>query len=63
VDLTAAKRFSLGNASLELRADFFNLLNTPVFQAPERSLTSSTFGQIRSSQLEREIQLGLRLLF
>ena len=36
---------------------------TPVFEAPDRNLTSATFGQVLSSQLEREIQLAVKLLF
>ena len=50
-------------SALELRAEFFNFFNTPAFTAPDRFLTSATFGQVRGSQLEREIQLGLKLLF
>ena len=64
LDLSMAKRMSWARRyAIELRAEAFNLFNTPVFEAPNRVLTSPTFGQVRSSQLEREIQLGLRLLF
>jgi hypothetical protein len=34
-----------------------------VFEAPDRSLTSATFGQVLGSQLEREVQLAVRLHF
>jgi hypothetical protein len=64
LDLMTAKRVGMVHGSaLELRAEFFNFFNTPVFTAPDRFLTSATFGQVRGSQLEREIQLGLKLLF
>lgn len=64
VDLALGKSFPTGAGSrLELRVEAYNLFNTPVFNAPDRSLTSATFGQIRGSQLEREIQLGVRWVF
>jgi len=64
VDLSASKRIALtGRIALELQADAFNLLNTPVFEAPDRNLTSATFGQVLNSQLAREIQLGIRMIF
>lgn len=64
VDLALGKSFRTGGASrLELRVEAYNLFNTPVFNAPDRQITSATFGQIRGSQLEREIQLGVRWVF
>ncbi|MCC7180341.1 MAG: carboxypeptidase regulatory-like domain-containing protein [Acidobacteria bacterium] len=64
VDLAVDKSFATGGGSrLRLRVEAYNLLNTPVFNAPDRSLTSATFGQIRSSQLEREVQVGVRWVF
>ena len=64
IDASATKKVSrIGRAAIEVRADAFNVLNTPVFNAPDRSLTSSTFGQVLSSQLAREVQLSARLLF
>jgi hypothetical protein len=41
----------------------YNLFNTPVFDAPDRQLTSVTFGQVRGSQLERQVQPGVRWVF
>jgi len=64
IDLSVAKQVALASQrSLELRAEAFNVLNTPVFEAPDRNLTSATFGQVLNSQLEREIQLGVRVRF
>ena len=63
-DASVTKRVSrIGRAAIEVRADAFNVFNTPVFNAPDRSVTSSTFGQVLSSQLAREVQLSARLSF
>jgi hypothetical protein len=62
VDSSIAKRIGTSRR-LEVRADVFNLFNTPAFDAPDRSLTSPTFGRVLSAQLAREIQLSLKLLF
>jgi hypothetical protein len=45
------------------RVEFFNLSNTPHFNTPDVSVTSLTFGQIISSQGERNIQLALKFYF
>lgn len=48
----------------QLRADFFNALNHPTFNAPNLSPTSSAFGTISSqANLPRTIQVGLRFVF
>jgi hypothetical protein len=59
--------------TLEFRAETFNLTNTPQFQNPRGSVTSSTFGYVTSAQSSgtgvsgtgggRALQLGLRLTF
>jgi hypothetical protein len=63
VDGSVAKHVVSGRRYLELRVDAFNLFNTPAFEAPDRLITSSTFGQVLSAQLAREIQLSVRLTF
>jgi len=64
VDASISKRNGFARRyAIELRADVFNLFNTPAFDAPDRSLTSATFGRVVSAQLSREIQLGARVTF
>jgi hypothetical protein len=64
MDLAVGKSFHSGGGSrVSLRVEAYNLFNTPVFHAPDRQITSATFGQVLGSQLEREIQLGVRWVF
>ena len=49
--------------SLEFRSEFYNLTNTPQFNAPNRNASSPTFGEITTAQGERNIQFALKLLF
>jgi len=46
-----------------IRAEFFNLMNTPNFNTPDTNVTSVTFGEILSSQGERIVQLALKFYF
>ena len=64
-DLSLGKRFNVTESKwLELRGEAFNLTNTPIFASPaSQTITSSLFGQIRSAQGERNIQLALRFVF
>ena len=48
---------------LEFRSEFFNLLNTTNFGAPNSNRSSSGFGAIRSTQPARMIQFALKLVF
>lgn len=67
VDMSITKKFPLGsneNRRLEFRAESFNLLNTPQFNAPDTNFSSSTFGQISSTAVNpRFVQLALKLIF
>lgn len=64
VDLSAVKDTSLGEtATLQLRAEFFNALNTPNFQGLNIFFGTPGFGQIASARNGREIQFGIKLLF
>jgi len=49
----------------QLRAEFFNVANTPVFANPSGDISSSDFGRIRGTRLssERQIQFALRITF
>ena len=49
--------------SLEFRSEFYNLTNTPQFNAPNRNASSPSFGEITTAQGERNIQFALKLLF
>jgi hypothetical protein len=51
---------------LELRADFFNFLNTPRFALPDNFFGDSTFGQVSSlaqGSTPRHGQFGIRVEF
>jgi hypothetical protein len=59
-------------AKLEIRADFFNLFNHPLWNTPSTSITSALFGQITSTgntvggindPITRVIQLAARFTF
>ena len=75
VDLTIGKETAIykERVRLEIRADFFNLFNHPLFSNPFTTITSGTFGQISSTgvlnsgtsgdQQPRVIQLSARFTF
>jgi len=56
IPLSESRRF-------EFRGEFINLTNTPIFNSPNTSVTSALFGQIRSAQGERNVQLALEFYF
>src|SRR5258705_13259244 len=64
LDLAVAKQVRVKGAKVELRAEAFNLTNTPSFQLPSATNFSNkaTFGQITATANNaRQIQLGLKL--
>jgi len=62
--LSAQKHFRISEAKrFELRGEFYNLTNSPIFSAPNRSASSVTFGELTGAQGERNIQLGLKFYF
>jgi len=65
LDYSLHKQFNVTEKRyFELRAEAFNLFNTPTFQSPaSQTITSSLFGQIRSSQGERNIELAAKFYF
>jgi len=67
VDMTVAKRFTLGERhQFQFRTDFFNLFNHPVFRFPSAVNigTPSTFGRITETAVPaRLIQFGLKYSF
>src|SRR6266849_4728951 len=64
-DLSLNKQFRVSERKyFQLRLAAFNATNTPIFQAPASLvITAPTFGQIRSSQSERNVQLVAKLYF
>ena len=65
LDLAVAKNTPLISEKLdmELRAEFFNILNNPQFGNPSTNITSSLFGQITTTADPRIIQLAVKFKF
>ena len=67
LDLTVAKQVRVRGAKLEVRAEAFNLTNTPSFQLNTASSgtnfsNKTTFGQLTATANNaRQVQLGLKL--
>jgi len=63
LDLALVKHTTLfGETGLELRAELFNVTNTPAFAQPNGSLGSPAFGSITSTTTDpRVMQLAIRL--
>ncbi|MCL4403016.1 MAG: TonB-dependent receptor [Acidobacteria bacterium] len=63
-DASLFKHFRFSeHMTLEFRAEFFNLFNTPRFGGPNQSLNSPLFGVISSQANDpRQVQFGLKLL-
>jgi hypothetical protein len=51
------------HGNLQLRFDFYNVLNHPNLMGVDNSLTSASFGRVRSTRDPRIIQLGARIVF
>jgi hypothetical protein len=52
-----------GGVHGELRAEAYNVFNTPILAAPDSELTDSTFGQVTTAQAPRTMQIGARIHF
>jgi hypothetical protein len=64
IDQSFIKNFQLNERfGLQLRAEFFNLLNRANFNLPGRSVGTPAFGIINSAQQGRSGQLAVRLEF
>jgi len=65
IDMAIERQFSIEGSSLHVRAEFFNLTNTPNFANPNRTVSAgSAFGTISStSNNPRVIQLALKYAF
>lgn len=63
VDFSVSKHFAVTeHQNVELRGEFLNLTNTPILNAPNRTI-GSNLGIVSSSQGARNIQLGLKYNF
>jgi len=57
-------RFGQSNKSFQFRLEAFNLFNNPIWNDPDTTLTSNTYGQITSTRTPmRELQLGFKFIF
>jgi hypothetical protein len=64
LDLAVMRRVSLpAGRALEVRAEIFNLTNTPFFGAPNGVLGSAAFGTITTAGDPRVVQLALKFVF
>jgi len=64
-DLSLIKNFSITEGiKFQLRGEFLNAFNHPQFGDPNTDPTSSNFGKVTSqSNLARNVQIGLKLIF
>ena len=63
-DLAVLRHLNLGaGVRLQLRGEFFNVLNQANFGNPNTTLSSSTFGRITSAAPGRAIQLAAKVLW
>jgi len=64
IDTAVSRYFKITERQrVELRFDFFNVLNHTNFQNPDNYLTDSTFGLIQSANDPRIIQIALKYRF
>ena len=65
LDLSLSKEFHITERKyIEIRGEAFNLFNTPIFLSPaSQTITSTLFGQIRSSEGERNMQIVGKFYF
>ena len=65
LDMSLAKRFVITERKyFELRGEAYGLTNTPIFASPaSQTITSALFGQLRSSQGERNMQIVAKFYF
>ena len=64
VDMALIRRMALpGRAALDLRAEVFNLFNTPAFGNPNAVFGAANFGTITTAGDPRVVQLALKLTF
>ena len=65
-DASLQKDTKIGGFTTQLRAEFFNVTNTPHFSQPDTNVQDNNFGYITStvsSPPEREIQFAIKIAF
>jgi hypothetical protein len=64
-DFTAMKEFPITEATrVQIRAEFFNLFNHPVFALPGTNINATSGGQVSSTlNSNRIVEFALRLSF
>jgi hypothetical protein len=63
-DMAVSRRFTVRERwKLEMRADFFNIMNHANWGNPSSSITSSTFGMVTGYGSPRLIQMAMKLYF
>jgi hypothetical protein len=65
VDLMVGRRIALPwpSGNIELRAEFFNLLNRSNLRAPNGNRSAAAFGTITQTYDPRQVQLGIKVNF
>ena len=64
VDATLSKEFAPTESfKVDLRGEFYNLLNHSNFEMPGHALGAANFGAVLSARPSRSVQLGVRLSF
>ena len=63
-DLMLGKNFRYEGVNVQFRTEFFNALNHPLLNQPNRNPDSQSFGTITSTLMDnREIQFGLKITY
>ena len=66
LDMSLFKDLMLSSSKkLQLRAEVYNVTNTPNFYIPDNNFGSATFGAINSTgnSIPRQMQFGIKYLF
>jgi Carboxypeptidase regulatory-like domain len=63
LDVAVIRRVTVRGNTIELRAEAFNLTNTPPFGAPNGVFSSAAFGTITTAGDPRVIQLAVKFVF
>ena len=63
VDVALIRRVPVGRSAIELRAEVFNVLNTPPLGAPAAVLGAANFGTITAAGDPRVVQVAAKFVF